>query len=407
MKTPIMSNTAAGTAPSTSATTYTSIHMSGQNWSTTESTNFNVAPYNIQIQNLKIRLTTAPANGGGTQQYVFTVRKNGTTDLAVTCTIQEASTTCSDTTNVALISAGEWYTISATPSGTPASPGEMYWSAEVSSGTRQAVITGDTPTGPSNSTTVYTGVAYNSAWDSTEATRSMVWSPPGTVATLYVMMATAPGAGTSYAFTMMKNGSAQTVTCTISDTATSCSDTAHSFTVVAGDLISLRSVPTNSPTTAVVGWGIGFEPTNDGESPIMWRRNDNLNTGAAQFCPLFGNAAQSTTESTPPLVPGPDMTIKNLYVSLSAAPGAGTSYAFNLRQNGGNESITCTVADAATTCNDLTNIEVVPGGSSQIWNTGVTPTGTPTARTPRIGYTAYIAPPSTLDAGVFDAATFN
>ncbi len=59
-------------------------------------------------------------------------------------------------------------------------------------------------------------------------------------------------------FTMMKNGVAQTVTCTAQagDTST-VSDTTHSFTVVAGDRITLRSVA--GGTSGHMYYGMSYE----------------------------------------------------------------------------------------------------------------------------------------------------
>ena len=67
---------------------------------------------------------------------------------------------------------------------------------------------------------------------------------------LYVNCGTGPAAGTPVTFTVLKNGTAQTVTCTISNPGTSCNDnissTAHSFTVSPGDGIGLKMKGTNT-----------------------------------------------------------------------------------------------------------------------------------------------------------------
>ena len=64
---------------------------------------------------------------------------------------------------------------------------------------------------------------------------------PGTIRNLYVQVATAGTGAGQVTFTVRKNGSDQTLTCGLDNTATgAASDTTHSFTVVAGDLISIK-----------------------------------------------------------------------------------------------------------------------------------------------------------------------
>ena len=64
---------------------------------------------------------------------------------------------------------------------------------------------------------------------------------PGTIRNLYVQVATAGTDAGLVTFTVRKNGADQTLTCGLDNTATgAASDTTHSFTVVAGDLISIK-----------------------------------------------------------------------------------------------------------------------------------------------------------------------
>ena len=73
---------------------------------------------------------------------------------------------------------------------------------------------------------------------------------------LMVFLPTAPGGVASRAFAFVQNGNPSALlTCTISGTATSCSSAA-SVTLAVGDFISIRTVPSGSPTAsqAVVSW---------------------------------------------------------------------------------------------------------------------------------------------------------
>ncbi|MGH9328787.1 MAG: hypothetical protein ACRD2B_19130 [Terriglobia bacterium] len=63
---------------------------------------------------------------------------------------------------------------------------------------------------------------------------------------------TAPGSGNSWAFTWRDNATSQAVACTISGTATSCSDTTDSFTAAANDLIDIQVTPGVTPASTGV-----------------------------------------------------------------------------------------------------------------------------------------------------------
>jgi type 1 fimbria pilin len=57
-------------------------------------------------------------------------------------------------------------------------------------------------------------------------------------------------------------------------------------------------------------------------------------------------------------VPVPAGTLGNLRASLSVAPGTGESVVFTVLVEGALSAITCTIADSATSCEDLVNTDV-------------------------------------------------
>jgi hypothetical protein len=73
----------------------------------------------------------------------------------------------------------------------------------------------------------------------------------GTIRNLRVKSGTAGFAAGSGVMTLRKNAVDTTITCTVG-TGTTCSDTTHNFTVVAGDLISLKMVTVGTETLANV-----------------------------------------------------------------------------------------------------------------------------------------------------------
>ena len=74
-------------------------------------------------------------------------------------------------------------------------------------------------------------------------------SVPGTIKNMYANASGAPGAGESFAYTLFKNGVAQTLTCTISDPDTSANDTTNTVTVASGDKIAIRCVTSATAAT--------------------------------------------------------------------------------------------------------------------------------------------------------------
>jgi hypothetical protein len=72
-----------------------------------------------------------------------------------------------------------------------------------------------------------------------------------TISSMFVNLDLPAGTGNSIAFIWRKAGADQTLTCTISGvSATTCSDTTHSFTVAQGDLIDIKLVTTGTVIVA-------------------------------------------------------------------------------------------------------------------------------------------------------------
>ena len=104
-------------------------------------------------------------------------------------------------------------------------------------------------------------IGYGVAGDAFSS--ALVMSRAGTIKNLYLYsIGGAPGVGQTYTATMMLNNVAQTLTCTISGTATNKgSDTTNSFTVLADQRISLRIVASGGATTSAFTLGFTFIPS--------------------------------------------------------------------------------------------------------------------------------------------------
>jgi hypothetical protein len=91
--------------------------------------------------------------------------------------------------------------------------------------------------------------------DTAGVTRTIV-TRAGTVQNLYVYASANNTSGKNNSYAIMKNGSAQTLTCTMNGSS-SCSDTTHTFSVSAGDQIGMRIVTgTTANTTQKTSWTV-------------------------------------------------------------------------------------------------------------------------------------------------------
>lgn len=86
----------------------------------------------------------------------------------------------------------------------------------------------------------------------------------GTISNFYLNVNAAPGAALTYTVTLRKNQVNQTVTCTITGaSATSCNDTTHSFTVAAGDNVSVQiQNPATAAAVSVSNFGFKLVTTS-------------------------------------------------------------------------------------------------------------------------------------------------
>lgn len=118
------------------------------------------------------------------------------------------------------------------------------------------------------------------------------------------------------------------------------------------------------------------------EQVIVGGYNDGLGAIATEYNAVQGgNTWQAQELRRWEIVTTPGK-IKNLRVELrDGAPGAGKSYTFHLRVNGANSTLTCIIADDATSNEDTTHEVVVAAGDYISLQS--TPAGAPTVRYPR------------------------
>jgi type 1 fimbria pilin len=85
---------------------------------------------------------------------------------------------------------------------------------------------------------------------------------------------------------------------------------------------------------------------------------NNLNASDDLIMSPGNGSALSGSGNEPLGVPVPAGTLGNLRASVSVAPGTGDNIVFTVLVDGAASAITCTIADTATSCEDLVNTDV-------------------------------------------------
>lgn len=343
-------------------------------------------PSSGTFNKLRVTLDVAPDTGAGTQTYTFALVIDGSA-TALTCAISEAATSCADTSNSVAITAGSVASLRATPSGTPATVIPTWTLVFDGSTTAESIYpAGGTGNNVSGRHLPFHG--HGGPGESTEALEQLLISTSGTFKNLYIKK-TDPGAGNTFVWMVRKNEGDTTLTCTITEGNTACSDLSNSFTVVAGDRVTVLYTATGTPTASNGVRSITFLADTNGEFLFGASNTGNASASADNYVSIQSEGiGWNATETVVDQV-GQSMTMTKLQVLLSGTPGAGNNYALNLRQDVASPGLTCTVADTDTTCAGTATITI---NADDLLATLSTPTSTPSARSMRIGYTGFIAP---------------
>ena len=203
-------------------------------------------------------------------------------------------------------------------------------------------------------------------WNATETDRHGLVAIDGRLQGLYIKLATAPGAGSGWTFTLMLNGAATSITVTISGTDTTGFDLTNEVTVTAQDLISIRSsVASGVPAAGRASWSVGCWSDNDKESVLIGGTNNTLSPGAIEFNNCSGQQTWSVVTVngvTGQLIVPANGTLKGMNVRLSADPTQG-SYTFAVLINGAVSSLSVTIAGGSTSGSSA-NTESVSAGDT-------------------------------------------
>ena len=244
---------------------------------------------------------------------------------------------------------------------------------------------GATTDNPVHGDYIFPNSTNSTIWNADTTLRDIVVTESCSISQLNVQVATAPGAGSptkSRTYTLYKNGSPTALTTTISATAVTNSDSTNRVPCVAGDRISLRITTANTPATAGDEyWNMLVSANN---AMVLAANGTNLvitSDAVRYFNPNGGYVeTYATVETDFQIIVPTSGTLKNLYINLSAAPGAAASaksYAFALMLNGVATALTATVLETVTTANDTSNTVAVSAGdviSMRVTTSAVSPT---------------------------------
>lgn len=202
---------------------------------------------------------------------------------------------------------------------------------------------------PSNSATRFIALAAGSAqsiWASSRGAADTPMPADGTLRDLYVRLPVALTSGQSWQFVVHKNGVDTGLTVTITSTGLTASDNVNTVSVVKGDLICLKSVPSSTPNAqSAIQASMIFEGDNASEGCMFFMAA--TGTTASFMAPGCSSASNSTEALRTGVMPTAG-TVDELRVQLSAAPGTSNSRTFAIRKNGVDTGLTLTISNSAT-----------------------------------------------------------
>lgn len=374
-------------SPSLSAINYTALSAGGiVSWASVN--RLGMVSTAGKLTNFKVQVGVAP--GAGTS-WTFTVYLNGA-DSALSVTIADTDTISVLDTSEVTVAAGDRVGLKVAPSGAVADPLALSWTCQFTPDTagETILISGSAGTGPSaNDYMPLIGVKASGAI--TEFNAQTLFPTAGTLKNLYVQT-TAPGAGNSRIYTVIKNSTPSSIVATVSDTNTTANDTTNTLTVAAGDKVTIQVTHSGTPVAGAAYLGMTFVPDTAGEWITAATSDDPLNSAATEYGTVScGDDTKSATESENYGL-AQATTAKKIYVNLSTDPGvAPDAYTFTLRKNGNTTTeLTTTITADDTTSNTATDVTI---SAADLLDTEIIPLDSPSA-TPasQISYLFYNAP---------------
>lgn len=394
------SNNALNTA---NTTEYNGVSHSGsgsaRTWSGTEHQRSQIMPANGTLRNLVVEINNEPGVGN---TWVFTLRKDETTDTLLTCTISSGQTSCDDQDNDITVTAGDIYSLKVVSVSTPNAATASGWSIEFEGDTTSQNVLMGVQSSPLVSADSYALPNVQDSDSATEADNTLLVPLDGTINALYVEISTAAGVGNTWVVSIFKNGSIEaSSSVTISgDSETADNVTGLSIDIAPGDTLSIQAAPASTPSATSMRYSMLITSDTDGESIVGSRSSDTLNVNSNDYNHFTGSGSvawqTSAGENLVVALAGiTSFTLKNFRVEISGAPGAGNNYLFTVRKDSAAGNSNCTISNPGTTCIDSINTDDFVSGNNLTIESN--PFSAPTTRTAKWSIIQFIEPAAPAD----------
>jgi len=326
--------------------------------------------------------------------YTITLMKNGSV-TALTTTVDSGTPTNSDAVNSVSFNVNDQCAIRVAPAGSataiPAGMLKIGMAFTDSGGHHQPLLF---RSGINTTQNTYFIPGSNSNDSTTESGSSVIFPTSGTLSNFYLQTYSGgtPGAGKSVTFAIRVNSATSTVTCTMSDSDTTCSDTSNSVSVAKGDRVSIVAAPTGTPTSIIPQGGIRFTPTIPGESVLLGKAVSFLSATEIRYLyPGATTNGQQAVEALTTAVAPVAFTVRDLFVDYVSAQGSGNSRSVVFRQNAATTTVSATVSGTSQLQATSTDSVGVSIGDRVTFATE--PISSPTGSSFRYSAVMYIAPP--------------
>jgi len=393
----------------TSATEYNCL-MGGYTWDDDPDDLAQAIPAPGKLRNLRVELNDVP----GTGTYTFTLyRRVGVGawgDTTLTCTVAADGTVATDTAHDVTVAAGDVVCLKCAPS-SPDNTRYARWAWEFEGDTANEsllLLTGVT----SATQDRYYGVQGKASSESIENDARCVCPTPGKIKDLFVQLKDDPGtAPDAYRIVLRVNGAdsddggGNALECTIVANNKTGNDTTHEISVAAGDILTVKVDPVDSPTVSTIAAiGMTFVANTDGESIITGGTDNDLDSGDTEYNYLCGWGQWGGTEAQRYQL-AQECVFKKLYVLLSGDPGGTDKYTFTVRLEGASpaDGLAVEIAGGSTTGNDTAHTISVSDG--EVVNLMCVPTDTPAVKDAYWGLVCYIVSAVAHEKALSDTVT--
>lgn len=354
----------------------------------------------ITVTRILVKLTSAP--GAGKSRTITFRDDAANTSAAVT--ISDTNTTGTWTGSVS-VSASSLVCFQSTVAATPATAGAAIMLEYTTGGTfyLMPVISEATP---STTAAAYAGInVVNSNFNTVAATNTDFLAASSlTFTKLTAKTVTAPGASKSWALSLRRNNTTDSLTATITGTSATSATTTGSTAIVAGDSLVLKCAPTGTPAASALAACLTVTPANADEIVVGYPAASGLSSTAAVFNQVFQNELvwQTIEDNILLRTMFPAGTIKSLYTKKTVAPGSGKTFTTAARVNSVNSSLTAAITGTGTTANNTATIVTITDGDRV--SLSVTPASTPAVTGNLSASFLFVYPPAApSDTGAFFA----